>query len=1837
MNRNAVGTGALPPSEADIWSPKEGTLHWCWLPVTLTSVERVADSHRTAPTAAAQRGTASSARDVRYGRGGVGIAFGSASVLQRSGASSTPALDLSTSRAPTLPVTLDPSRAAVVGRAAIAARAALLRHSAPTNLPPPDDAWARIAAFTVSTVRRGSLDSEEVLVLIRFTTGADRDAYSLLASPILVSDAQLATAPTVTDSDNADSSLASLAPPQAPLSVPPLQVPPSLLPMSPAAVGTSAGQRPSAEALATDGSDDDARGDTKPSSQSQPSTLTVTTPWSNAVLRRLRRLRRRPDIMLRNPDTTWALLVRAAHVLDTSNHLSVFAVPPPPPSGGPGSAAARFDVGRSRAPTGESLGSVSGTGQRKGNIPLGVSSVISGVEAPRRPPRHPAQVTALPQSASHHSRSNEASVTELNSALPPATADTATVNGRYPRGRDAKSDASVVMGAGAGIHGDDVHTGNARVPAESAHLTQAYTDAPLGDDAPFDSARSATGAAGIGDDDSTLLVRPLRLHHWLALIPRFVPLLADTYSAEAIWAELTGDSEPVRIRSVDAGSGAGRAPPPPGAARGPGLAPADPLVVHLAWTESWERVLRYDAFERYALALARPLLRPPAAWVALREALCLDPRELVVKVEEMMEAVLLVRLVVHLPQSTSTLVQPSQRRDNAAAGVLGNAKPASTVLPAIDACAFPLPVPQALLPAPTRRHRMHRDTAASTSPRGGDVGGSAPGSTDAALGRNDADGNGTVAAVSGGNFVAGVRGFAARAQARGAFGRLAAAASAGSPAAAATGPPLIQRRNTRGGRGGTDSFGWLGDAKPLRDFMSERDAAEIREKRAALYESDETWASTDTEDDNGARHSSRPYNRRRKEGKNTSMPTSGRPSQGGDRAASAPSTPRPSAALKNENGPTIPPLPASTDVHLRAHRDLTKRGESRRERRARGDSSSSLSSSSSRSRPQRSHVDGEGDEGVDDILLEGGLDDFMEGAWLSRDDGRRSGAAVRRDSNEDNEPFDDTGHENGDALDGGRARSGTLAFASEWEAAAARGNGSGRRRTAADVTAADATGAGAAAAAPARAPQQQRVVARFAAATASLLRNGAGRLQRLAGAPLGVGTDVDGGGKTAAAYAGYGVHGNVLASLLTTGQVAVRVTGTIVITERNLYLAAPRGEVLVVPLSSIADVGPVRTTVSTLGLRLGRTSDNGLHIHRCEVRRVPIDPEADAESIGGTPLQSLFTCVAALHGLPVDITPPGSESAPSRRGILTATVLDGATADAGARPEAGDEIVISRADEGGVAGASIASALSPPPALLRRRTLDREKSFFAAASPPGVPSVAAASTSVSAAAGTLAAPSTATRGTTTGTLAARASLTLVFSKVKDFVLGRGEERVGGGRRRVISDTLDELVAAHAITAEYEPIVRRLLAAAKATAEGDTEAAAIAAGIALPPPPVRDATSGMAPALPPFRLPAMSRWLLHAASGDISLASLLRGPMRPAAWAALLSRDRATDAAFPRRLQLFAAINLVRTRALLKATGRFADDLRICAAYEQGASELAARAVPGIMLRDDPRWLLTLAAWASHEREIRRRRTELRSVFEIRRFREELDRALDYFVYPINAARHVAYYLVAWESPPLSAAALLAALLIAWHDLLHYALPLLLVAHCAAVLALGAMSEPARAAVTSLLSRGRGAKARNLLQRLRNFRTSLGTNQERLHRLNTVVLKLRSLYTWREPGRSRAFAVALAVAALVVLIVPARILFAAFMLAQFTKPLRSRERGVVTLAFLRFWSGLPVPSVSDPVYEPLPLEDDHDGGGGSGAGDERGGSNGGTMRVTPFSTRDALAGDLGATSAVQVIR
>ena len=225
-----------------------------------------------------------------------------------------------------------------------------------------------------------------------------------------------------------------------------------------------------------------------------------------------------------------------------------------------------------------------------------------------------------------------------------------------------------------------------------------------------------------------------------------------------------------------------------------------------------------------------------------------------------------------------------------------------------------------------------------------------------------------------------------------------------------------------------------------------------------------------------------------------------------------------------------------------------------------------------------------------------------------------------------------------------------------------------------------------------------------------------------------------------------------------------------------------------------------------------------------------------------------------------------------------------------------------------------------------------------------------------------------------------------------------------------------------------------------------------------------------------------------------------------------------------------------------------------------------------------------------------RRFEQRPAFTQRRFRAFLELVMDNIVQPAVATRQVALYLVAWETPPLSAAVLVTLLALAWHDMLGHAAALLLLAHAAFVLAYGAAgSHPAvQRWLADVLGRTRTPPARTLLERLRNFRTTLGNTQRRMAKFGTYAVQLRGLYTWRDPPRSRLFLAGLVAAAALLSAVPFRVLFALFVLHQFTRVLHSGasgrsggggrpSRGPFTLAIRRFWAGLPVPGPADPVY------------------------------------------------------
>jgi hypothetical protein len=307
--------------------------------------------------------------------------------------------------------------------------------------------------------------------------------------------------------------------------------------------------------------------------------------------------------------------------------------------------------------------------------------------------------------------------------------------------------------------------------------------------------------------------------------------------------------------------------------------------------------------------------------------------------------------------------------------------------------------------------------------------------------------------------------------------------------------------------------------------------------------------------------------------------------------------------------------------------------------------------------------------------------------------------------------------------------------------------------------------------------------------------------------------------------------------------------------------------------------------------------------------------------------------------------------------------------------------------------------------------------------------------------------------------------------MKDLVLGKGGERAAGGRRAVVLEALRELVAAHTIAPQYEALLQQLVAveshvAAAPEAAGGAGAGPGAAPPQPPPPhpqPAGGAAGGASPSAPASATaPRPSLHLLAAAARGVTLSNLLRQPRTVSAWTAQLARRRDDEARFPRRLHLYAALNLVRQRALLKATGRWVTALQLCGHYLDGSAEAAAAVIRRFMLADDPRRMLALLAWACGERDVRRRRYEELAVFDRLRFSGELSATLEYLVTPLNRTRHLVGYVLAWESPPLSGALLAGALALAAADALASTLPLVRLLHAGVLVTYAALPESGRA-------------------------------------------------------------------------------------------------------------------------------------------------------------------------------
>ncbi|CBN74687.1 expressed unknown protein [Ectocarpus siliculosus] len=87
----------------------------------------------------------------------------------------------------------------------------------------------------------------------------------------------------------------------------------------------------------------------------------------------------------------------------------------------------------------------------------------------------------------------------------------------------------------------------------------------------------------------------------------------------------------------------------------------------------------------------------------------------------------------------------------------------------------------------------------------------------------------------------------------------------------------------------------------------------------------------------------------------------------------------------------------------------------------------------------------------------------------------------------------------------------------------------------------------------------------------------------------------------------------------------------------------------------------------------------------------------------------------------------------------------------------------------------------------------------------------------------------------------------------------------------------------------------------------------------------------------------------------------------------------------------------------------------------------------------------------------------------------------------------------------------------------------------------------------------------------------GRTQAKLHAYNAVLLRVKSLHAWSDPGRTKVWAAAVSLLAALLAIVPARYTFAALVLFLFTEPVRPKTKNIAELLLEDFWEGLPVES------------------------------------------------------------
>lgn len=178
-------------------------------------------------------------------------------------------------------------------------------------------------------------------------------------------------------------------------------------------------------------------------------------------------------------------------------------------------------------------------------------------------------------------------------------------------------------------------------------------------------------------------------------------------------------------------------------------------------------------------------------------------------------------------------------------------------------------------------------------------------------------------------------------------------------------------------------------------------------------------------------------------------------------------------------------------------------------------------------------------------------------------------------------------------------------------------------------------------------------------------------------------------------------------------------------------------------------------------------------------------------------------------------------------------------------------------------------------------------------------------------------------------------------------------------------------------------------------------------------------------------------------------------------------------------------------------------------------------------------------------------------------------------------------VVEWRRPVASSVVFTVLLLVAWNGWLQYALPLVVLANAWVLLQLAPRDSSEASIRRGRAADGAGERP-SLIQRFLRIRKTLGDTQRRMHKTNTVVLKLRSLYTWQRPVYTRVFLAGHILLFLALCLVPSRLLFGLAVFGVFSAPVRRPGDSPVTKLARRFVAGLPTPGPRDLAYSVEPV-------------------------------------------------